>query len=157
MAPLGKPSQKDLGLQEKWQRSCSFHVLYLEVLLGGKIHLFGICVHGLRVAAELSGEGECMERNSGRPGHSEWVCALSSVVSDSMTPWTVAHQAPLSMGFSRQEYWSGVPFPTPGDLPDLSRHQTHASCVSYIGRQILDLCGTWEAFTEGVKMIQSLS
>ena len=33
-------------------------------------------------------------------------------------PWTVAYQAPLSMGFSRQEYWSGVPFPFPGDLPD---------------------------------------
>ena len=31
-----------------------------------------------------------------------------------MTPWTVAHQAPLSMGFPRQEYWSGLPFPTPG-------------------------------------------
>ena len=38
----------------------------------------------------------------------------SSIVSDSATPWTVAHQAPLSMGFSRQEYWSGLPFPTPG-------------------------------------------
>ena len=34
------------------------------------------------------------------------------------TPWTVAHQTPLSMGFSRQEYWSGLPFPSPGDLPD---------------------------------------
>ena len=34
------------------------------------------------------------------------------------TPWTVAHQAPLSMGFSRQEYWSGLPFPSPGDLLD---------------------------------------
>ena len=34
------------------------------------------------------------------------------------TPWTVASQAPLSMGFSRQEYWSGLPYPTPGDLPD---------------------------------------
>ena len=33
-------------------------------------------------------------------------------------PWTVAHQAPLSMEFSRQEYWSGLPFPLPGDLPD---------------------------------------
>ena len=33
-------------------------------------------------------------------------------------PWTVAHQVPLSMGFSRQEYWSGSPFPSPGDLPD---------------------------------------
>ena len=34
------------------------------------------------------------------------------------TPWTVAHQAPPSLGFSRQEYWSGLPFPSPGDLPD---------------------------------------
>ena len=34
-----------------------------------------------------------------------------------VTPWTVAQQAPLSMGFSRQEYWGGLPFPPPGDLP----------------------------------------
>ena len=34
------------------------------------------------------------------------------------TPWTVAYQAPLSMGLSRQECWSGLPFPSPGDLPD---------------------------------------
>ena len=42
----------------------------------------------------------------------------SPVVSDSVTSWTVAHQAPLSMGFFRQEYWSGLPFPPPDDLPD---------------------------------------
>ena len=35
-----------------------------------------------------------------------------------VTPWTVAHQVPLSIGFSRQEYWSGLPFPSPGDLPN---------------------------------------
>ena len=35
-----------------------------------------------------------------------------------MTLWTIAHQAPLCMGFFRQEYWSGLPFPTPEDLPD---------------------------------------
>ena len=34
------------------------------------------------------------------------------------TPWTVAHQAPLSIGFPRQEYWSGLPFPSPGNLPN---------------------------------------
>ena len=39
-------------------------------------------------------------------------------MSDSVTPWTIVHQAPLSMEFSRQEYWSGLPFPSPGDLPD---------------------------------------
>ena len=42
---------------------------------------------------------------------------IFSVVSDSFTtPWTVFHQAPLSMEFSRQEYWSGLPFPPPGHL-----------------------------------------
>ena len=35
-----------------------------------------------------------------------------------VTPWTVVYQAPPSMGFSRQDYWSGLPFPSPGDLPD---------------------------------------
>ena len=43
-----------------------------------------------------------------------------SVVSNSFTtPWTVARQAPLSMEFSRQEYWSGLPLPSPGNLPNL--------------------------------------
>ena len=35
-----------------------------------------------------------------------------------VTPWTVTHQVPLSMGLSEKEYWSGLPFPPPGDLPD---------------------------------------
>ena len=43
---------------------------------------------------------------------------MCSVVSDSVRPWTAAHQAPLSMGFPRKEYWSGLLFPSPGDLPD---------------------------------------
>ena len=42
-------------------------------------------------------------------------CWVTSVVSDSATLWTVAPQAPLYMGFSRQEYWSGLPFPPPGE------------------------------------------
>ena len=45
-------------------------------------------------------------------------CVSCSIMSDSVTPWTVAHQTPLSMGFPRQEYWSQLPFPSPGDLPD---------------------------------------
>ena len=47
-------------------------------------------------------------------------CMLShfSHVQLFVTPWTVAHQAPLSMGFSRQEHWSRLPFPPPGDFPD---------------------------------------
>ena len=43
---------------------------------------------------------------------------LLSRVQFFVTPWTVAYRAPPSVGFSRQEYWSGVPFPSPGDLPD---------------------------------------
>ena len=46
------------------------------------------------------------------------VCVLSHIHFFA-TPWTVAHQAPLSVGFSRQEYWSGLPFPSPGDIPNL--------------------------------------
>ena len=41
-----------------------------------------------------------------------------SQVQSFVTPWTIAHQAPLSMGFARQEYWSRSPFPPPGDLPN---------------------------------------
>ena len=49
-----------------------------------------------------------------------------------MTPWTVASQASPSAGFPRQESWSGLPFPSPGDLPDPDR----TWCISCIGRQI---------------------
>ena len=61
-----------------------------------------------------------------------------------VTPWTVACQASLSMGFPRQEYWSGLPFPPPGN-----------SCVFCIGRWILYHCVTWEAPTE--KLIDVIS
>ena len=53
------------------------------------------------------------------------VCVYACVVCESLsharlfaTPWTAAHQAPLFMRFSRQGYWSGLPFPSPGDLPN---------------------------------------
>ena len=47
-----------------------------------------------------------------------YCCYLVTKSSDSfVTPWTLTHQAPLSMGFPRQEYWSGLPFPSPGALP----------------------------------------
>ena len=50
------------------------------------------------------------------------------------TPWTVARQAPLSMEFPRQEHWSRLPCPPPGDLPELGIDRTHISCI---GRRIL--------------------
>ena len=51
-------------------------------------------------------------------------------MSDSATPWTVVCQAPLSMEFSRQEYWSGLPFPSPGDLDTGIDPLSPASAVS---------------------------
>ena len=53
-------------------------------------------------------------------GTQKELCMLGhfSCVQVSVIPWAVAHQAPLSMEFSRQEYWSGLPFPPPGDLPN---------------------------------------
>ena len=52
-----------------------------------------------------------------------------------VTSWTVAHQAPLSMGFSKQEYWSGLPFPSPGGLPDpgIEPGSPPLQAVSFIG------------------------
>ena len=48
-----------------------------------------------------------------------YACSVASGCLTLVTLWTVAHQAPLSMGFLRQEYWTELPFPSPGDLPDL--------------------------------------
>ena len=80
------------------------------------------------------------------------VCVLScSFASDSFshvqvfaTPQTIALQAPLSVGFPRKEYWSGLPLPSPGDLPN-PRDQAHMSCI---GRLVLDHCATCEAQDE---------
>ena len=65
-------------------------------------------------------------------------CVLShSATSDTLvTPWTVAHQAPLSVGFPRQEYQSGLPFPPPGGLPDPGTElywQANSLALSYLG------------------------
>ena len=75
------------------------------------------------------------------------VCAQSaSVMSDSWRPHGLSSPQTLSMGFSRQEYWSGLPCPLPGDLPDPCRDLTHVSYyVSCIGRQVLPRSTTWEA------------
>ena len=62
-----------------------------------------------------------------------------SVMSNSFaTSWTLAHQAPLSMGFSRQKYWSRLPFPSPGDLLDPGIEPTPLVPLVYH-------CATWEA------------
>ena len=61
------------------------------------------------------------------------MCSVAKSCPTLCNPWTVTHQAPLSMGFSRQEYWSGLPFPSPGGSSQ-PKNQAH---VSFIARQIL--------------------
>jgi len=60
------------------------------------------------------------------------------------TPWIPARQAPLSMGFSRQEYWSGLPFPSPGDLPNPGIEPTSFMSPELAGR-FFTTKATWEA------------
>ena len=73
-------------------------------------------------------------------------CVLShfSRVWPSVTPWTVALQAPLSMDFSRQEYWSGLPCPPPGDLPDPGIKSTSLMSPALAGG-FLTTSVSWEA------------
>ena len=82
------------------------------------------------------------------PPGSLWTCVLSdfSCVRLFVTLWTVAHQVPLSMGFSRQEYWSELPFPPPGDLPNPVIE--HVSLTSpALGGRFFTTSATWEAPT----------
>ena len=58
------------------------------------------------------------QETSGDMQNNACMLSLFSCVQFFVTLWTVVHQAPLSMDFSRQEYWSGLPFPSPGDLPN---------------------------------------
>ena len=71
------------------------------------------------------------------------------------TPWTVAHQAPLSMEFSRQEYWSGLSFPSPRGSSQ-PRDQAHISSVFCISRRILYHSATWEAHQDSYHLAKLL-
>ena len=65
-------------------------------------------------------------------------------MSDSATLWTVAHQAPLTMGLSRQGYCSGLPFPSPGDLPNPGMKPASLMSPALAGR-LFTTGTTWEA------------
>ena len=63
-----------------------------------------------------------------------------------MTPWTVVYQAPLSMEFSRQENWRGLPFPTPGYLPDPGIEPPSLASPALAG-EFFNHSATWEVYT----------
>ena len=73
----------------------------------------------------------------------KYTCVLSHVQLFA-TPWTVAHQAPLSVGFSRQEYWSGLPFPSPGDLLDPGIKSSSLASPA-LADEFFTTSATWEA------------
>ena len=78
------------------------------------------------------------------------VCVLSLFSHAQLfeTQWTVACQAPLSMGFSRQEYWSGLPCPSSGDLPKMGIEPMCFECLELAGR-LFTTSATWKAlYTE---------
>ena len=72
-------------------------------------------------------------------------CWVAWVVSDSLWPSWLNCRAPLSMGLSKQEHWSGLPFPSPGDLPDRGIKPTSFTCLVLAGR-FFTTGATWEAF-----------
>ena len=84
-------------------------MLFLENKSGG-VRVLNIPIFSLLLQIKKNTERHTPERES--------VCSCSVASNSFVTLWTLAHQAPLSMGFSRQEYWSGLPGPPPGDLPD---------------------------------------
>ena len=77
------------------------------------------------------------------------------VVSDSATTWTAACQAPLPMEFSRQEYWGGLPFPTPGHLPNSGAEPTSAVPPALAGG-FFTAGATWKALTTKGPLISPL-
>ena len=73
-----------------------------------------------------------------------------------MTLWTEAHQVPLSMGFSRQEYWGGLPFPSLGDLPDPGIEPMSLASPA-LASGFFATSATWEATPVQFSSVQSLS
>ena len=106
------------------------HLLYLQVCSLSVVQAPG-CMLETLVQTVLQ-----ISYYTGFPAYNSACMRVFSRVWLFETPWTVACQAPLSLEFSRQGYWSGLPFPPPGDLPKLGIN-SRVSCISCIGRQIL--------------------
>ena len=73
-------------------------------------------------------------------------------MSDSVTLWTVARQAPLSIGFSRQEYWSGSPFSPPRDLPDPGIQPTSLMSLALTGGFFTTSATTWMPYLHALNL-----
>ena len=108
---LGKSSskpQKEPALPTPWPQTSGLQTVRerVSVFSAPSLWCFAVATLGLVYSIYALGWFDCSITCMLSPN---WLFA---------TPWTVAHQDPLSMGFPRQEYWSGLPCPPPGDLPD---------------------------------------
>ena len=95
----------------------AFHTLYFSVILCGKPLPCCLPSNSSRTVAETSQQVLTLLPLHSITSLCAWVVSHFSSIWLSATPWTIAQQAPLSMRFSRQEYWSELPFPSPRDLP----------------------------------------
>ena len=113
----------NLTTKKQQQQTCIFcSCRYFDVLSFSELFIFLVsCVNSWVSHTKLwDGYQICLVTSLRADLISVWVCVRARTVMSWLfaTPWTVAHQAPLSMGFSRQEYWSGLPLPSPGALPN---------------------------------------
>ena len=88
-----------------------------------------------------------LKKGNGRGREATHMCVMLSCFSRVQlfaTPWIVTRQAPLSMGFSRQECWSGLPFPSPGDLP-YPRIESESLMAPALAGRFFTICAPWGA------------
>ena len=115
-----------MGLSQSWWSHSPFQVLNHRHINSGQQEMEGYLLKDsgkyFFILKERHKETCCPWKSSGlniMPSHEDICMGVCSVTFDSLQlPWSVACQASPSMEFSRQEYWSGLPFPSPGDLPD---------------------------------------
>ena len=116
-----RPMPKQNGQREH------FWLWFIKIWKGFRNKMFSLgvflvykqTIRDLSSSTEKDRKREWKERKNGRKEERKTDCGLASKSCPTLAiPWTVAHQAPLSMGFSRQEYWNGLSFSSLGDLPD---------------------------------------
>ena len=101
---------------DKWESSSSkAQILPVKRKASRVSRLFSVAAEGLgKATGKRCPESSTASIQAWRPQ----ISLSGRFLAATTCAWTVAYQAPQSMGFSRQEYWSGLPFPSPGDLPD---------------------------------------
>ena len=104
--------QSDLCVNSANEQVCTVLQCFLVSLEPTSALLNGVFPRIFTSQSDYTGE-IIFERKSKAEELTSYCCCVASVVSDCATPETAAHQAPRSLGFSRQEHWSGLPFPSP--------------------------------------------